>query len=100
MNAQNNQIEEAFPTSSLDNDNEHANTEKLNKGENSMNVSNIVMDREHRLLRALNSLRAVSALAFSEYSPGEALMGKRGDLSDLLEILSDELEISVTPIRN
>lgn len=62
-----------------------------------MNVPNIVMDRERRLSRVLNSLRAVSALVYSEYSPHEALMGRRGDLSDLLEILGDEMEIAVTP---
>ncbi|HEY4697096.1 MAG: hypothetical protein A3J49_03300 [Gallionellales bacterium RIFCSPHIGHO2_02_FULL_57_16] len=49
-------------------------------------------DRAARINRLRNSLRALSALAYSEHNPDEALLGRRGDLSDLLDILGDELE--------
>lgn len=54
------------------------------------------IDSELRINRLRKALRALSALAFSEYSPDEALIGRRGDLADLLEILGDELESAAT----
>jgi hypothetical protein len=50
------------------------------------------VDRDARIARLRCALRAVSALAYSEFSPDEALIGRRSDLSDLLDILGDELE--------
>lgn len=52
------------------------------------------IDSEFRINRLRNALRALSALASSEYSPDEALIGRRGDLADLLDILGDELDAS------
>lgn len=49
-------------------------------------------DRTARIERIRNAIRGVSALAYSERHPDEALIGRRGDLSDLLDILGDELE--------
>ena len=54
-------------------------------------------DRAVRITRALNALRAVSALAYSEFNPDEALHGRRGDLADLMEILGDELAAATAP---
>ncbi|HUW27576.1 MAG TPA: hypothetical protein VMV97_03100 [Sulfuriferula sp.] len=48
-------------------------------------------DRAARIARVRNAMRALSALSFSENAPEECLIGKRGDLADLLEILSEEL---------
>lgn len=56
-----------------------------------MNVQ-IDDDRIARIIRVRNAMRGLSALAYSEYRPDEALIGRRGDLSDLLEILGDEME--------
>lgn len=63
-----------------------------------MNTRNLSIDVELRITRLRKALRALSALAFSEYSPDEALHGRREDLSDLLEILGDELEAATAAI--
>jgi len=56
-----------------------------------MNVQ-IGDDRIARIIRVRNAIRGLSALAYSEHNPDEALLGRRGDLSDLLDILGDEVE--------
>lgn len=52
-----------------------------------------------RLDRARRALRGLSALTISETAPDECLMGRRGDLADLIEILRDELEAALTGKR-
>jgi len=49
-------------------------------------------DRIARIIRVRNAMRGLSALAYSEHNPDEVLLGRRGDLSDLLDILGDEME--------
>lgn len=56
-----------------------------------MNVQ-IGDDRIARIIRVRNAIRGLSALAYSEHNPDETLLGRRGDLSDLLDILGDEVE--------
>ena len=63
-----------------------------------MNAQIIDYDRVARISRLRNAIRGLSALAFSDNSPDEALIGQRGDLSDLLEILGDELEAATAPM--
>lgn len=53
-------------------------------------------DRVARIERVRNAIRGLSALAFSAHNPDEALIGRRGDLSDLLDILGDEVEAATT----
>ena len=55
-------------------------------------------DRIARIARIRNAIRGLSALAYSERNPNEALIGRRGDLSDLLDILGDELEAATSPM--
>lgn len=50
------------------------------------------LDPDGRIVRVHNALRGLSALAYSTMEPDEALFGRRGDLSDLLQILAEELE--------
>lgn len=56
-----------------------------------MNVQ-IDDDRIARIIRVRNAIRGLSSLAYSDHNPDEALLGRRGDLSDLLDILGDEME--------
>ncbi|OIR16794.1 hypothetical protein GALL_26140 [mine drainage metagenome] len=58
-----------------------------------------VDQQDLRFERVHRAFRAVSGLAYSEQAPDEALLGKRRDLSDLLEILCDELEYTITGTR-
>lgn len=64
-----------------------------------MNAATFTADQEVRLTRALNSLRGLAALADSENAQDEALIGRRGDLADLLCILGEELEHAITGNR-
>ncbi len=50
------------------------------------------LDPDGRITRVHNALRGLSALAYSEIEPAESLLGRRGDLSDLLQILAEELQ--------
>lgn len=52
-----------------------------------------------RLDRARRALRGLSALTYSEQAPNECLIGRRGDLSDLIDILREELEAGLTGVR-
>jgi hypothetical protein len=52
-----------------------------------------------RLARARKALRGLSALISSESAEDECLTGRRGDLSDLVEILREELEAGLTGQR-
>lgn len=55
-------------------------------------------DIEYRVQRLRGAMRGLAALAYSESAPEEALMGKRCDLSDLLDILGDEVEAATAPL--
>jgi len=55
--------------------------------------------KDLRLGRVHRAFRAVSGLAYSQTAEDETLIGRRGDLSDLLDILCDELEYSITGAR-
>lgn len=52
-----------------------------------------------RLARARRALRGLCAVISSESSDEECLMGRRGDLADLIEILREELEAGLTGQR-
>jgi len=52
-----------------------------------------------RLARARKALRGLSALISSENSEDECLIGRRGDLAELVEILREELEAGLTGQR-
>jgi len=54
---------------------------------------------ELRLDRAREALRGLSALVSSDSAGDEALMGRRGDLASLIEIIREELEVGLTGKR-
>lgn len=54
---------------------------------------------ELRLDRAREALRGLCALVGSESAGDEALMGRRGDLASLIEIIREELEVGLTGQR-
>lgn len=62
-------------------------------------MSATVDQKDLRLARVHRAFRAVSALAYSPSAPDEELCGKRGDLSDLVDILCEELEYTITGER-
>ena len=61
--------------------------------------STLVDQQDLRLNRVHRAFRAISGLAFSENAADEALLGRRRDLSDLLDILCDELECAISGSR-
>jgi hypothetical protein len=65
-----------------------------------MNAPTPIVDQQDlRLARVHQALRGISALAYSETEPDEALNGRRGDLSSLLDIVCEELEYTITGNR-
>jgi len=54
---------------------------------------------ELRLDRAREALRGFCALIDSESAGDEALMGRRGDLASLIEIIREEFEAGLTGHR-
>lgn len=59
----------------------------------------LVDSQQLRLDRAREALRGLSALIGSEHATNECLMGRRGDLASLIEIIREELEAGLTGRR-
>ncbi len=58
-----------------------------------------VDQQDLRLDRARRALRGLSGLIYSESAEDECLMGRRGDLAELIEIIREELEAGLTGER-
>lgn len=68
--------------------------------EESHNVPSLQVDQQDlRLDRARSALRGLSGLFSTQDADDESLIGRRGDVADLLEIVREELEAGLTGVR-